>query len=58
MTGSLMTLSGVMFGLIGLVALVLSSRADGSPLYGIGIGIFVLCIAGIFFLIHKATSHD
>lgn len=58
MTGSLMTLSGVMFGLIGLVALLISSRADGSPLYWIGLGIFVLCIAGIFFLIHKATSPE
>lgn len=56
MTGSLMTLSGVLFGLIGIVALSLSSRAGGEPLYWIGIGIFVLSIAGIFFLIHRATA--
>jgi hypothetical protein len=58
LTGSLMTLSGVMFGLIGLVALSLSSRAEEAPLYWIGIGVFGLCIAAIFFLIHQATADD
>ena len=58
MTGSLMTLSGVLFGLIGIVALSLSARADGGSFYWIGIGIFVLSIAGIFFLIHRATNLD
>lgn len=53
-----MTLSGVLFGLIGIVALSLSARAGGEPFYWIGIGIFVLSIAGIFFLIHRATSPD
>jgi hypothetical protein len=48
--------TGVMLALIGMVALYVSSRAGGSPLYWIGLAIFGFSILAIFFLISRASD--
>ena len=46
--------AGAMFALIGFFALLVSSRAGGSLLYWIGLGIFGLSVLAIFFLIARS----
>jgi hypothetical protein len=50
--------TGAMFALIGFFALFVSSRAGGSAMYWIGLGIFALTVLAIFFLIAKASEHS
>jgi len=50
--------SGAMFVLIGFFALLIASRAGGSLMYWIGLGIFVAAMLAIFFLIAKAADHS
>ena len=47
-----------MFVLIGFFSLLIASRAGGSPMYWIGLGVFVLSILAIFYLIAKAADHS
>jgi hypothetical protein len=54
LTSALPWASGAMFALIGFFALVIASRAHGSPTYWIGIVVFVLCVLAIFYLIGRA----
>lgn len=49
--------TGAMFALIGLFALYVSSRANGSPMYWIGLAIFGFSVLAIFFLIAKSSDH-
>lgn len=49
--------SGAMFVLIGFFALMIASRAGASPMYWIGLAVFVLSTLAIFFLIAKAADH-
>ncbi len=50
--------TGVMFALIGMFALYVSSRAGGSPMYWIGLAIFGFSILAIFFLISKSSDQE
>jgi len=49
---------GVMFTLIGFFALLVASRAGGSLMYWIGIGMFLLCVLAIFFMIAKSFDSN
>ena len=48
---SIRWLLGSFLGLIGLLALFLSAYADGGAFYLHGLGLFLACISGIFYLI-------
>lgn len=48
--------TGAMFALIGFFALFVSSRAGGSPMYWIGLGIFGFSVLAIFFLISRYSD--
>ena len=58
MTQSLVWLSGGMFGLIGILGLMMSSKAHDSLGYYGGLAIFVGAVLVIFFLIHRGTATE
>jgi hypothetical protein len=55
-TQSLVWLTGGMFGLIGILGLMMSSRAHDSVGYYGGLAIFVGAVLVIFFLIHRGSE--
>ncbi|MGE5147852.1 MAG: hypothetical protein ACM3N5_13955 [Candidatus Eiseniibacteriota bacterium] len=58
MTQSLVWLSGGMFGFIGILGLMMASKAHDSVGYYGGLAIFVGAILVIFFLIHRGTAAE
>jgi hypothetical protein len=44
---------GGVLGVLGLVGLFLASAAQDGTLYGVGLGLFVLCVLLIFGMIHR-----
>jgi hypothetical protein len=55
-TQSLVWLTGGMFSLIGILGLMMSSKAHDTVGYYGGLAIFVGAVLVIFFLIHRGTG--
>lgn len=45
---------GASMAFLGLVGLVMASRAEGSAVYWIGLGLFICCVLVVFGLIKEA----
>ena len=58
MTQSLVWLAGGMFSFIGILGLMMSSKAHDAVGYYGGLAIFVGAVLVVFFLIHRGTAAE